>query len=319
LKKICKDKKGRLQLEKHFPKVYFADKNEIIMDDLTHQGFIMVDKKKWQDFDYASIVMEALAKFHATSYAYIQNCGGENQFMEKFPLMNDMFAAPEVRDIFKPMFQSPMETLLQMLKTDTSGIEGALETYEKLKKFEGKWFDVLIESMTSDRIFNVVNHGDCWNNNMMFHHDGDKKRVVFLDFQGGRISSPCNDLSYYLFTSTQPSTRKQWKTLLKIYYDEFMQTMKVLNQPIELQFDELLEDFSNRVITGLFFGFFMTVGLEAMSTIDIEGSDKGFDTDGMAKTINEWIQNNPDKNKSMISRVIDMVGTCESINPDVLL
>ena len=42
----------------------------------------------------------------------------------------------------------------------------------------------LVDVVSAKSILPVVNHGDCWNNNMMFStDDAGNKKVVFFDLQ----------------------------------------------------------------------------------------------------------------------------------------
>lgn len=51
---------------------------------------------------------------------------------------------------------------------------------------------LLQDQQYNAREFNVLNHGDCWANNIMFQHDafGTIKEVLFVDFQVGKYGSP---------------------------------------------------------------------------------------------------------------------------------
>ena len=64
-------------------------------------------------------------------------------------------------------------------------MEGSNELLAKLEKYQGKWFSSVIEAIKPESLIPVVNHGDCWNNNMMFAsgNDGEDLKVVFYDMQ----------------------------------------------------------------------------------------------------------------------------------------
>jgi len=58
---------------------------------------------------------------------------------------------------------------------------------QTLKKRLGNYFPEMMECTTCAEIFPVVNHGDFWNNNMMFRNGKEKigRKIVFVDFQVG--------------------------------------------------------------------------------------------------------------------------------------
>ena len=64
-------------------------------------------------------------------------------------------------------------------------MEGSNELLGKLEKYKGKLFSTVIEAIKIESLIPVVNHGDCWNNNMMFSsgNDGEDLKVIFYDMQ----------------------------------------------------------------------------------------------------------------------------------------
>jgi hypothetical protein len=83
--------------------------------------------------------------------------------------------------------------------------------------------------------WNVLLHGDCWSNNMMFRYDektGRPVEVVFIDLQLCKESDPMLDVCYALFKSAQPDLRrKHLQSILHIYYDTFTSTCRTFGIP----------------------------------------------------------------------------------------
>lgn len=79
--------------------------------------------------------------------------------------------------------------------------------------------------------FKVLNHGDCWVNNMLFKYErGQPVDVIFIDFQLSFYSSPGIDLNYFFHTSAQNEVRNtKLRSLINIYYNTFLNTMIDIN------------------------------------------------------------------------------------------
>lgn len=79
--------------------------------------------------------------------------------------------------------------------------------------------------------FNVLNHGDCWNFNIMFHYDafGKIKETLFVDFQVGKYGSPANDLYYLILSSAAPDIKiNKFDYLVRYYFDNLIENLKLL-------------------------------------------------------------------------------------------
>lgn len=82
------------------------------------------------------------------------------------------------------------------------------------------------------REFNVLNHGDCWSNNIMFQYDdsGKIKNTLFVDFQVGKYGSPANDLYYFILSSANKDIKlAQFDYMIRFYYDHLVANLKLLH------------------------------------------------------------------------------------------
>lgn len=67
-------------------------------------------------------------------------------------------------------------------------VEGDDEALQTLERFKGKIFKIcldLLKHKDEDKFY-TVNHGDCWNNNMLLKKDPKSSRnfdQIFIDFQ----------------------------------------------------------------------------------------------------------------------------------------
>ena len=53
-----------------------------------------------------------------------------------------------------------------------------------------------------------------------------------------RVTSPNVDLAFYMFTSVKHDIRrKEWKNLLKLYYDSLKENLMILNGNVEYELE----------------------------------------------------------------------------------
>ena len=85
--------------------------------------------------------------------------------------------------------------------------------------------------------FNVLNHGDCWTNNIMFEHDesGNITNTLFVDFQLMLYGSPCYDLYYFLMSSPKLELKlEHFDYFIRFYHDHLKANLELLKYPKEI-------------------------------------------------------------------------------------
>jgi hypothetical protein len=307
MKNFCTERIGTehdVDLDSLFPKTYYADNDEIIMENMTAQGYFMLNKKELQNFDMASLVMKGLAKLHGISYCLIKQGGGRNLYLEKNPNFSEMLFSPEMVGMVSNMFEPSFVSILKMMEqNETKSVLGA---FNKLNSYKGKLAHSMSEAVHSPSLFDVVNHGDCWNNNMMFSPETrtnpEDARLLFVDFQMTRLGSPCLDIGYYIFTSTKPEVRKRTKELLKIYFDEISKLVKKLGEDFPFTFEEFLLEYGVKSKMGFLFGLMISCALDAIKSHDTTKSS-GNIVDELQSLMATWIKNNPDKAEEIVKDI----------------
>jgi hypothetical protein len=69
----------------------------------------------------------------------------------------------------------------------------------------------------------TLNHGDSHFWNFMFPKGEENKKIYLIDWQGWKVSSPLQDLSYMIFLHWYPERRGRFeKELLKFYYEKLL-------------------------------------------------------------------------------------------------
>lgn len=151
-----------------YPKCYAAIADEkknqfvVIMEDLRQRDFVMWPKNKVPPVDHSYLVMEKFAKLHAISFAL------KDQRPEVFQKFREM------TDIFHYFLES--KSILKVMELGSERAIKVLENPEHAKILEEvkenliTYFD---EYSTPEYFepFAVINHGDSWNNNIMYQYD----------------------------------------------------------------------------------------------------------------------------------------------------
>lgn len=221
--------------------------NVIVMEDLKQLGYKMAVRQEGLDINQCKITLRALARLHAGSFA-----------VYKYD--------PSIMDLFKEgMYKESRKSMQTLLNININSLASKVETWEgyehfaqKLRKLAPTALDRMIEIVTPKKnSLNVLNHGDCWVNNILFRYSpesGQVEDVRFVDFQFARFSSPALDLQYFICYCPNDEVRfKQEDTLLEEYYSELSDNFRALNLESDLiSLQELKDEFYEKDIFGLF-------------------------------------------------------------------
>lgn len=222
-----------------FPKcfgTYFdatTGNSAIIMEDLRASGYKMWNKFETLDYAHASLVMQALGRFHAISFAMRDQeptTFAEFQQM-KADTVKNMLDTENSQNFMAYNFDLAIETL------DTD----ELQLRENMQNLKESYVTKLIECTAEGAAepFSVINHGDFWNNNMMYQYDdGDApKTVCLIDWQIAQCCSPAMDISYFMYTSTEQSLRDNYyDELIQEYYNSLANALQKLGSDVNKLF-----------------------------------------------------------------------------------
>ncbi|XP_017145449.1 uncharacterized protein LOC108157774 [Drosophila miranda] len=206
------------------PKAFKVDRDlgvdYILLEDLQKKNFKNANRLAGLDLNHMQRVLEKLAAFHAASACYVEHHGffGEEFVVGVFSEAN--------RQLLQE-FNASGAFLAQLKKW-----KNAQKIYEKLADSDNYLVDRLLQDQQFNaREFNVLNHGDCWANNIMFQHDafGTIKETLFVDFQVGKYGSPANDLYYLILSSAAPELKAaKFDYLVRFYFDNLIENLKLL-------------------------------------------------------------------------------------------
>ncbi|KAL5280775.1 hypothetical protein ACFFRR_004656 [Megaselia abdita] len=211
---------------KFSPKYFESEENIVILEDLSSRNFKNADRIKGLNLDHCKCVLKKMAEFHAASAVYFENNGPFEDILTKGVFTENN----------RPYIEAFNESLYSVLK------KCMVKFYENGAYFADKFCrsskEITSEIIDSGKIdysdFNVLNHGDCWSNNIMFNYDESEKikETLFIDFQYCKYGTPAEDLYYFILSSAEHDLKvANFEYFIKFYYDELVKNLKLLDYP----------------------------------------------------------------------------------------
>ncbi|ODM93651.1 hypothetical protein Ocin01_13029, partial [Orchesella cincta] len=322
-KEFCRTK-GHEGLLDIYPKCYYGDNELVVFENIVvEKGYMLLPKDDMQDLDAATLAIQTLAKHHAISHAMIQKYGGPGEFFKQFPNLDfESFTRPAFRAMLQPALENALNINIQLL--EKYAVEGRDAALAKCRPYVGRCFDVVTEKLQyneDDEKLLLLNHGDYWNNNMLFSLDPETKKVnghVAIDLQVTRYNSPAVDLSYYIFTSVKPAVRRaHLQDLLRSYLATLQGTSKDLGYPIDLTYEEIYLMVRKKLNYGFWFGVCFTFGpgLAVLKDIDMNaiGEVSNF-AEVIRALIQKWIDNNPEQCAELARQFVGLMQEYEELS-----
>ncbi|CAH1392398.1 unnamed protein product [Nezara viridula] len=194
----------------------------IILEDLKASGFNTVKRTEPQDLDHARLALRSFGRYHAMAKVLEERGLISKDGYKPYIFLNDEVC-------IRNLLYAPFQTLIKGMRKSW-GEEWA-EYAEKLSRVS---FEELSKRTKDggnfdDNTFKCLNHGDGWNNNMMFKHDWEGRPVEmrFVDFQVPHYNSPCMDVTYFLYSSVNPSVRHQnLNSLIELYHESLTSSLE---------------------------------------------------------------------------------------------
>lgn len=191
----------------------------LIFEDLNARDMTIINKFTTEvSIDHARLVMQALGKLHAISFALKDQ--QPEKFRELSSELNEMHLNPDNVHI-RELLNRQSEYIITNLLT----AEEDAHVLDKIKTlFKREAIYIIEDCLDLKSVENaaVIIHGDVWQNNIMFRNDknGVPIEMCFLDWQVSKHASPVIDIVYFLFCCTTKELRDlHYEDLLKAYYD----------------------------------------------------------------------------------------------------
>ncbi|XP_030374402.1 uncharacterized protein LOC115623973 [Scaptodrosophila lebanonensis] len=200
----------------------------LVMEDLKRRNFSNADRLKGLDMAHMSRVLQKLAELHAASAVnYELNGKYENMYLLSFYTEDN-------RKMFEAMGEARHAQYAKAMRQ--WGLPD-VETHINITS-DAKFFDAAVKlNEVNENEFNVLNHGDCWVNNIMFSYkdNGEIDRTLFVDLQVGKYGTPAQDLWYLITTSAALDIKiTQFDHFVAIYHQRLIECLKLLNYPNSL-------------------------------------------------------------------------------------
>ncbi|CAL4086528.1 unnamed protein product, partial [Meganyctiphanes norvegica] len=238
-----------------FPKCFFAnyekEKQVIIFEDVRTRGFKMSDRMTSMDTKHASLVLKEMGRLHSASVLMKGKYSVDN-LLTKYECLKENRTKEHTDLVLGRSFAKGADILAQMNGYD-KGIKWVNENKDKL-------FDIITKSFACLPSFQVVCHGDCWTNNLLFRYDSNDNpvEVILLDVQVCRFASLGSDLNHFMFNSIDADTRKtSINMLFSEYYTSFCKVLQASNEAIPFTLTELTKEYKDKHLYGLVFGTIM--------------------------------------------------------------
>lgn len=200
--------------EKLCPKFYYTYKPCIvILEDLTLKRYRLFEKGKLLDYEHSVLTVSWMGKFHAASIALHNE---ESETVETAG-ENYMFT-PQRQRRLEALFMGAVYNLANEVKTWPECAKYSQKIKNVGDILWGKLYEISTDNSNS---FNVLNHGDSWAGNMMFHYDDNDKpdSIIFIDYQMTRYCSCGLDLQYFLANTDEEVRYKKIHDILQIYLE----------------------------------------------------------------------------------------------------
>ncbi|XP_011699913.1 PREDICTED: uncharacterized protein LOC105457132 [Wasmannia auropunctata] len=265
-----------LRIPRYLASYMDGENDFIVLEDVSPLGFGPASRQSCLDWAECTVILEALAKFHAISFAY------RDQKKEEFDELTSYLKETYFGDHNWNWYQKFHKRLVDiakhalMMEYPNSKAEKQFNSY----KF-GELYDMctkLCEERGTST--SVIAAGDCWAPNFLVRDIGEnKKEALVLDFQLARCASPITDMSFLVYSCTQKSFRDQYfDDILKIYYSELSSAIKSLGSDPEKVYpwDLFMREVKRNFIVGLAFS------LEAVPFCLLDPS-QSFDLDAIVK------------------------------------
>ncbi|XP_053956460.1 uncharacterized protein LOC128862072 [Anastrepha ludens] len=240
----------------------------ILLQDMRPLGYKNANRLEGLDLEHTQAVLKRLAQWHAASAVRVETKG-------LYPeLFNKGMLAAAGGDYFKSFIVSIKSHVLESIKA----IEGSQAYIGSVSNTLDKIVSELLRAEGYDSSeFNVLNHGDCWCNNVMFKYDSEGKieDALLVDYQMIHYGSPAKDLHYFLTSSTRYDLKvNRFDYFIKFYHDNLVKNLELLKYPKK---PPTLKDIHIAMVKHGLCGFAAAVGvmpaalLESNSDATIDG------------------------------------------------
>ncbi|XP_014274322.1 uncharacterized protein [Halyomorpha halys] len=282
----------------------------ILLEDLKATGYSCVPRQGSLDLDHAILALRALGKYHGLAKILEQRGIISKDDYKPYPLFEDL-------TLIRCVSYGGVIHVSKVIAASwgPSWKEAAEKLMIPFEPFVEK-FKTIGKIRTEESEFTVLNHGDCWSNNMMFKYDFQKRPIAvkLLDFQIPHHNSPCMDVTYLIYLGVRPAVRRSnYQLLLKTYYDSLVRTLDQFGfAGSKPTFEAISATMKRFEFLGLVF-FAVLYPIMACSSTEAMDVEKLITTDGK-EGFNEDVLREPEMVEKLGPDIIELV---EKYVPDL--
>ncbi|XP_019614288.1 PREDICTED: uncharacterized protein LOC109462205 [Branchiostoma belcheri] len=211
-----------------------------VLENLKTQGFSIKPDRQALSCDEMMLTVGALAQLHGLSHRLELRTGvplsEKYDFLVKYTMNADQTVA---------LYQNPLKEVLAAFPDQT-------DLVARLEKIDVQ--SVLVGVLKSPRV-KVLNHGDCWINNIMFKYKGDvPTEVKLVDWQGFTYFPPTYDLALLFLCSADWDVFHMHRDAILAHYHQQLHSTMEQNDPSGLQsytLEQLKADFRADCLYGI--------------------------------------------------------------------
>ncbi|KOB67844.1 Ecdysteroid 22-kinase [Operophtera brumata] len=230
----------------------------LVLENLAIRGFVIHDRFKSIDWEYATTAVNELAKLHSLSMAF------QREYPEEFKHFSENYQYEwlnewTVNSLWLPGFKKAIAVAPE-------------ENKDKLKKFFDEYDIEKISRQYDPLRCKVLTHGDYRPSNLMYRtRDDGSLEIIVVDHQTIQIGCPVTDLMYLIFTGTDKPFRDQYfDKLIDHYYTQLSEAMKRLNIDPETTYSRA--DFDFEMKEKLPFGLTVAAFVLPIVTVETENA-----------------------------------------------
>nr|XP_043067418.1 uncharacterized protein LOC122321484 [Drosophila bipectinata] len=225
----------------------------IVFSDLKVEGFKVASRESGLNWNHASLILQQLGKFHATSMVLAEKDPAILKRYTRGMLSEDILMKS---DTLEQMFGGFLKGVIKS-SASWAGFEKISANLQRLLDNFRQVFVAAVKPKPGDR-YVVLNHGDMWTNNFMYAYDDPTNpevptQAIFVDFQLSFYGSPACDLNFFLNTSLKfELVQVRREELIKVYYAAFKDALEYARFEHIPTYEDLQYELRSRETCGLF-------------------------------------------------------------------
>lgn len=224
-----------------------ADDNVIVLENLKKSGYRMGNRKESLDLAHCRLCIQAIAKFHSSSY-FLKTTKSD----ELDALMSKISCFSLVGSFYSRMIENAVTGCIKILKNYEDDTTIA-QVIPKIEKLVGNGLEKMVSLTPSERLA-VLCHGDFWMNNIIFRYNRENvlNDIKMLDFQASRFQSFAVDLWTFFYTSMKPAVlENNLEEIVKLYFNTFVSSLNSrVPQSNIPKYDEVMNELCEKQLYG---------------------------------------------------------------------